>query len=255
MPSDGSSALHDLSAYMASARGVAPPRGSTTDHVTAALREAILDGLLPPATWLREQDVAAALEVSRTPVREALRQLADEQLVDRSTNRGAVVRAMGLDEVLAVYVVRASLEGLAARTASTRRARGNHAHVPGTRRAYRRTHGPGARALRARQAGGEPMTEQVGLLGLGNMGAALAHRLVQRFDVAAFDPDARRCAEASAIGAHVLESVDAVAEAATTVVLSLPRPAISLECTTQLVRAWTEPGVIVETSTVTPTDA
>jgi DNA-binding GntR family transcriptional regulator len=99
-------------------------RGSATDDVTAALREAILDGGLAPGTWLREQDLAAALRVSRTPVREAIRRLADEQLVDRSTNRGAVVRTMGLDEVLAVYVVRAALEGLAARTASMRRPAG-----------------------------------------------------------------------------------------------------------------------------------
>src|SRR4051812_6268505 len=99
-------------------------RGWTTDEVTGALREAILDGVLAPGTWLREQDLAAALRVSRTPVREALRHLADEQLVDRSTNRGAVVRTMGLDEVLAVYVVRAALEGLAARSASTRRPAG-----------------------------------------------------------------------------------------------------------------------------------
>lgn len=122
MPSERSSGLPDLGMY------IAPPssgrRGSTSDEVTAALREAILDGVLKPGTWLREQELASALQVSRTPVREALRHLSDERLVDRSTNRGAVVRTMGLDEVLAVYVVRAALEGLAARTAGTRRPEG-----------------------------------------------------------------------------------------------------------------------------------
>jgi DNA-binding GntR family transcriptional regulator len=95
-----------------------PNRGSTSDDVTSALREAILDGTLPPSTWLREHDLAAALGVSRTPVREALTRLADEHLVDRVANRGAVVRPMTLEEVLAVYMVRETLEGLAARTAA-----------------------------------------------------------------------------------------------------------------------------------------
>jgi DNA-binding GntR family transcriptional regulator len=120
--SDRSNGLPDLSGYAAGP--LVGRRGSTTDDVTAALREAILDGALAPGTWLREQDLAARLGVSRTPVREALRHLADEQIVDRSTNRGAVVRTMGLDEILALYVVRAALEGLAARMACTRRAEG-----------------------------------------------------------------------------------------------------------------------------------
>lgn len=99
------------------------------------------------------------------------------------------------------------------------------------------------------------MTERVGLLGLGNMGTALAHRLVQRFEVAAFDPDAARREHASAIGVRVVDSIDTVARTAAVVVLSLPRPAISLECTEQVLRSWSAPGAIVETSTVTPADA
>lgn len=95
-------------------------RGATTDDVTDALREAILDGTLSPNTWLREADLARNLQVSRTPVREALRRLADEELVERSANRGCRVRPMTLDDVLAVYVVRESLEGLASRTAAAR---------------------------------------------------------------------------------------------------------------------------------------
>lgn len=99
------------------------------------------------------------------------------------------------------------------------------------------------------------MTERVGLLGLGNMGRALAHRLVPRFEVTGFDPDPRCQAEADALGVHVTPTVEAVADAAPVVVLSLPLPAISLECTAKLVDAWDNDGAIVETSTVTPTDA
>lgn len=99
----------------------APSRGSTTDAVTDALREAILDGVLPQSTWLREDELSRELSVSRTPVREALRRLSDEGLTYRSANRGTLVAAMTLDDVIAVYTVRERLEGLAARIAAMRR--------------------------------------------------------------------------------------------------------------------------------------
>lgn len=101
-----------LSRYLAAQ----PQWGSASDAVTDALREAILEGTLAESTWLREADLARELSVSRTPVREALRRLADERLVQRVANRGSVVSSMTLDEILAVYSVRESLEGLAART-------------------------------------------------------------------------------------------------------------------------------------------
>lgn len=98
----------------------APVHGSTTDAITDALREAILDGALPPSSWLREDEIARELKVSRTPVREALRRLADEHLTVRSAHRGTVVAAMSLDDILAVYSVRESLEALAARMTALR---------------------------------------------------------------------------------------------------------------------------------------
>jgi DNA-binding GntR family transcriptional regulator len=98
----------------------APQHGTTTDAITEALREAILDGSLPPSSWLREDDLARQLQVSRTPVREALRRLSDEQLTVRSAHRGTIVAPMSLDEVLAVYAVRETLEGLAARMTAAR---------------------------------------------------------------------------------------------------------------------------------------
>jgi DNA-binding GntR family transcriptional regulator len=98
----------------------APSYGSTTDVITEVLREAILDGVLPPSTWLREDELATDLKVSRTPIREALRRLADDHLAVRLTNRGTIVAPLSLDDVLAVYLVREPLEGLAARLASLR---------------------------------------------------------------------------------------------------------------------------------------
>lgn len=106
----------DLHAYI----HALPAHGSATDAVTDALREAILDGALQPSVWLREDELARQLMVSRTPVREALRRLADEQLVIRTAHRGAIVAPMTFDDILAVYVVRENLEGLAARMTALR---------------------------------------------------------------------------------------------------------------------------------------
>ncbi|HET8600412.1 MAG TPA: GntR family transcriptional regulator [Segeticoccus sp.] len=93
-------------------------RGRTTEAITDALREAILDGLMPPSAWLREDELAAAFKVSRTPVREALRRLSDEGLAVKTTNHGTVVAPLSLEDILALYVVRENLEGLTARLAA-----------------------------------------------------------------------------------------------------------------------------------------
>lgn len=95
-------------------------RGRTTEDVTSALREAILDGFLSPSTWLRESDLAEAFKVSRTPIREALQRLADEGLAVKTAHHGAMVASLSLEDVLALYVVREDLEGLAARLAAVR---------------------------------------------------------------------------------------------------------------------------------------
>lgn len=94
--------------------------GATAENVTDALREAILDGRIPASTWLREEDLAVELRVSRTPVREALRRLAADGLAVRVPNQGVQVTPMTIEDVLAVYTVRENLEGLAARLAANR---------------------------------------------------------------------------------------------------------------------------------------
>lgn len=99
---------------------VTPERGQTADAVTEALREAILDGALTPSSWLREDEVAEAFAVSRTPAREALRRLADEGLAVKTAHHGTVVAPLSLEDILALYVVREDLEGLAARLAALR---------------------------------------------------------------------------------------------------------------------------------------
>lgn len=77
-------------------------------------------GSLQPGQWLREHELAAALEISRTPVREAVRRLAQEGLLEVAENRGVRVRKLTLEEAVDTYEVRALLEGMAARRVAQR---------------------------------------------------------------------------------------------------------------------------------------
>lgn len=98
-----------------------PGYGKTADMVARTLREAILDGVLEPSSWLREAELARELSVSRTPVREALRRLSVEGLVVLAARQGAMVAPITIEDILKVYVVRENLEGLAARLAARQR--------------------------------------------------------------------------------------------------------------------------------------
>jgi len=80
----------------------------------------ILAGELAPGCQLRENDLAAQLGVSRTPIREALRRLVEYGVVESAPNRGAVVRRFGHEEVAYIQQIREALEGMAAELASGR---------------------------------------------------------------------------------------------------------------------------------------
>jgi DNA-binding GntR family transcriptional regulator len=90
------------------------------DTVREALRDAILEGDLAPGERLREEELAREFCVSRTPVREALKQLHSEGLVEVSPHQGAVVASLTVEDILAIYVVREALEGVSARLAARR---------------------------------------------------------------------------------------------------------------------------------------
>lgn len=78
--------------------------------VAAALRERIVAGTLVPGTPLREASLAQEFDVSRNTLREALRQLATESLVDVRRNRGAMVRMLAIEDVRDLFRVRRTLE-------------------------------------------------------------------------------------------------------------------------------------------------
>jgi DNA-binding GntR family transcriptional regulator len=88
---------------------VAPVRRQVEDR----LREAIQRGLFKPDSRLVERDLCQRLGVSRTSLREALRQLEAEGLVLLLPNRGPVVAALTVDDARQIYELRALLEGFA----------------------------------------------------------------------------------------------------------------------------------------------
>ncbi|CAN5573228.1 GntR family transcriptional regulator [soil metagenome] len=92
----------------------------TADMIRESLREAILDSQLAAGTWLREEELARYFGVSRTPVREALQILRSDGIVEAAPNHGSRVAALTTDDVLALYLVREVLDGLAARLATSR---------------------------------------------------------------------------------------------------------------------------------------
>jgi len=103
--------------------GPAPAAGmpaGAVDRVYASLRSGILDGTYPEGTRLGEVELAEALGVSRTPVREALRRLGSEGLVETLPNKGARVRTWSTRELDAIFDLRALLEGHAAALAAPR---------------------------------------------------------------------------------------------------------------------------------------
>jgi DNA-binding GntR family transcriptional regulator len=78
----------------------------------AALRERIVSGELQPGAPLSERALCEALEVSRTPLREAIKMLAREGLVEISATRRAKVASVTLDEAANMLTLLAALEGL-----------------------------------------------------------------------------------------------------------------------------------------------
>lgn len=81
------------------------------------LREDILSGVYKPNEELRENTIATELGVSRTPVREAIKQLELEGLVNVIPNKGAYVTGISEKDIHDIYVIRSYLEGLCARWA------------------------------------------------------------------------------------------------------------------------------------------
>jgi DNA-binding transcriptional regulator YhcF (GntR family) len=107
------------------------PTGSPSraDDLAHELQVEIITGRIPLGTRLRQEDLAERFGVSRTPIREALRQLQAIGLVEQLGHRGALVRSFSPDECRNIFLVRAELEGLAAERASGRLTTYDHADL------------------------------------------------------------------------------------------------------------------------------
>lgn len=91
---------------------------TTADGVYEVLRQCIVEGDFAPGQRLLSDALATELRVSRTPVREALRKLEAEGLVEASGRAGLTVRAISEEDLSELFYVREALEGMAARLAA-----------------------------------------------------------------------------------------------------------------------------------------
>ncbi|MFM9455186.1 IS630 family transposase [Streptomyces europaeiscabiei] len=91
------------------ASGITPGAADTSRPVVHLVREALLAGPFPPGERVKEAPLASRLGVSRGAVREALRVLAEEGMLDRLPHRGAAVPQVDVTTVLDLYAVRAAL--------------------------------------------------------------------------------------------------------------------------------------------------
>ncbi|MDX2358743.1 GntR family transcriptional regulator [Dietzia sp. PP-33] len=94
--------------------------GSLADRAYQDLRRRILDSQLPPGAPLSVPALARTLNISRSPVREAVQRLIHDGLATHAPNRGAEVARLEISELIEIYVVKEPLMGLTARLAATR---------------------------------------------------------------------------------------------------------------------------------------
>lgn len=104
----------------AEAAGAGRRKGQLHTAAASRLRSMILSGELPPGSRMRELQLCEQLGVSRTPVREALRTLAAEGLVDLLPNRSVVVSQLHAPDLEHLFQVFGTIEGLAAELACER---------------------------------------------------------------------------------------------------------------------------------------
>ncbi|MBS6952402.1 MAG: GntR family transcriptional regulator [Enterocloster asparagiformis] len=87
-------------------------------QVYQIIKNDICNGVFPPGYWLQEPELARRLGVSRSPVREALRQLVDEGLAVDFPNKGVFVKSFTINDIDEIYDVRSMLESYSIRHSS-----------------------------------------------------------------------------------------------------------------------------------------
>lgn len=105
------------------------PRETVVDQLRRVLSDEIVTGVLGPGVRLDEQGLADRFSVSRTPIREALSQLAGLGLVEKRPHRGVVVLMQSHERLLQLFEVMAEIEGACARLAAQRMTGDEKAHL------------------------------------------------------------------------------------------------------------------------------
>jgi DNA-binding GntR family transcriptional regulator len=96
------------------------PRRALHDEVALRLREMLIEGRIEPGAKLNERELSLKLKVSRTPLREAIKLLAAEGLVDLIPNRGAIAVKLTEKDILQVFELLAGLEAMSGELAAQR---------------------------------------------------------------------------------------------------------------------------------------
>ena len=96
------------------------PRAALHEQVAQQLRQMLVEGQIAPGAKLNERELSEVLQVSRTPLREAIKMLAAEGLVELLTNRGAIALQLTRADVLNTFEVMAGLEGQSGELAAQR---------------------------------------------------------------------------------------------------------------------------------------
>lgn len=113
--SAGAQSIAAMSRSAASLKISTLPHGSRGEHVYRRLRDAIQQGELKSGHRVMENEIAGWLHVSRTPVRDAIRRLESEGMLEHEPRNGLVVARLDRKAVMELYVMRETLEGTAAR--------------------------------------------------------------------------------------------------------------------------------------------
>ena len=108
-----------------------------SDRVRRQIADQIISGALRPGQELDEKKLAEAFNVSRTPVREALRQLAAASLVDWRPHQSAIVAKITPSKMVEMFEVMAELEGFCGRLAARRMTASEHANLISIHRKFR----------------------------------------------------------------------------------------------------------------------
>jgi DNA-binding GntR family transcriptional regulator len=96
------------------------PRAALHEQVAYRLRELLVEGAIAPGAKLNERELSLQLNVSRTPLREAIKMLAAEGLVELLPNRGAVAVSLSEQDIFNTFEVMAGLEGMSGELAAQR---------------------------------------------------------------------------------------------------------------------------------------